>query len=61
MTFRGRESTSVGLAHLRTRLNARGLGASHVETARRLAERLAIRELLPTVLARSVGIAIARP
>lgn len=37
-----------------TRLNARGLGASHAEAARRLAERLALLELLPNVLARAL-------
>lgn len=37
-----------------TRLNARGLGASHAETARRLLERLAFLELLPNVLARAL-------
>lgn len=37
-----------------TRLNARGLGASHGEMARRLLERLAILELLPNVLARAL-------
>jgi predicted nucleic acid-binding protein len=37
-----------------TRLNARGLGASHAEAARRLIERLAILELLPNVLARAL-------
>ena len=37
-----------------TRLNARGLGASHGEAARRLVERLAILELLPNVLARAL-------
>jgi predicted nucleic acid-binding protein len=36
-----------------TRLNARGLGASHGEIARRLVERLALLELLPNVLARA--------
>jgi predicted nucleic acid-binding protein len=36
-----------------TRLNARGLGASHGEAARRLVERLALLELLPNVLARA--------
>jgi hypothetical protein len=34
-----------------TRLNARGLGASHGELARRLLERLALLEMLPNVLA----------
>jgi len=37
-----------------TRLNGRGLGRSHGEAARRLLERLAVLELLPTVLARAV-------
>lgn len=37
-----------------TRLNARRLGASHGEVARRLLERLAILELLPNVLARAL-------
>ena len=37
-----------------TRLNARGLGASHGEAARRLVERLALLELLPNVLARAL-------
>ena len=37
-----------------TRLNARGLDASHGEPARRLVERLAILELQPDVLARAV-------
>ena len=37
-----------------TRLNARGLAASHGETARRLMERLALIELLPNVLARAL-------
>ncbi len=37
-----------------TRLNARRLGASHGEAARRLVERLAILEMLPNVLARAV-------
>lgn len=37
-----------------TRLNARALGASHGETARRLLERLAILELVPHVLARAL-------
>jgi predicted nucleic acid-binding protein len=37
-----------------TRLNARGLGASHAESARRLVERLALLELLPNVLARAL-------
>jgi hypothetical protein len=36
-----------------TRLNARRLGASHGESARRLVERLALLELLPNVLARA--------
>lgn len=36
-----------------TRLNARGLGSSHGEAARRLVERLALMELLPTVLGRA--------
>jgi hypothetical protein len=34
-----------------SRRNARGLGASHGEIARRLLERLALLELLPNVLA----------
>ena len=37
-----------------TRLNARRLGASHGELARRLVERLAILEMLPNVLARAL-------
>ena len=37
-----------------TRLNARRLGASHGELARRLLERLAIVEMLPNVLARAL-------
>ena len=37
-----------------TRLNARGLAASHGEAARRLLERLAILELVPNVLARAL-------
>ena len=37
-----------------TRLNARRLGASHGEMARRLVERLAILEMLPSVLARAL-------
>ena len=37
-----------------TRLNARGLSASHGEAARRLVERLALVELLPNVLARAL-------
>lgn len=37
-----------------TRLNARGLGRSHGEAARRLLERLALVELLPNVLARAL-------
>jgi hypothetical protein len=37
-----------------TRLNARGLGASHAEAARRLLERVAFLELLPNVLARAL-------
>ena len=36
------------------RLNARRLGASHGELARRLLERLAILEMLPNVLARAL-------
>jgi predicted nucleic acid-binding protein len=36
------------------RLNARGLGASHGESARRLVERLALLELVPAVLARAL-------
>jgi predicted nucleic acid-binding protein len=36
------------------RLNARDLGASHGEAARRLVERLAILELVPNVLARAL-------
>jgi predicted nucleic acid-binding protein len=38
-----------------TRLNGRGLGASHGELARRLVERLAMVEMLPNVLARALG------
>jgi predicted nucleic acid-binding protein len=34
-----------------TRLNARGLGASHGEAARRLLERVALLEMVPNVLA----------
>jgi predicted nucleic acid-binding protein len=37
-----------------TRLNARGLGGSHGETARRLLERIAFLEMLPNVLARAL-------
>jgi predicted nucleic acid-binding protein len=37
-----------------TRLNARGLGPSHGESARRIVERLAILELLPNVLVRAL-------
>lgn len=37
-----------------TRLNARRLGATHGELARRLLERLAILELLPGVLSRAL-------
>jgi predicted nucleic acid-binding protein len=37
-----------------TRLNARGLGPSHGEAARRLLERLAFLELLPNVVARAL-------
>ena len=37
-----------------TRLNARGLGASHGELARRLVERLAVLEMTPIVLARAL-------
>jgi predicted nucleic acid-binding protein len=37
-----------------TRLNARSLGASHGELARRLVERLAMVEMLPNVLARAL-------
>jgi len=37
-----------------TRLNARGLGASHGEAARRLLERVAFLEMLPNVLARAL-------
>ena len=37
-----------------TRLNGRGLGASHGELARRLLERLAVLELTPNVLARAL-------
>lgn len=36
------------------RLNARGLGASHGESARRLVERVALLELQPAVLARAL-------
>jgi len=36
------------------RLNARRLGASHGEVARRLLERLAILEMLPNILARAL-------
>jgi predicted nucleic acid-binding protein len=36
------------------RLNTRGLGASHGESARRLVDRLALVELLPNVLARAL-------
>jgi predicted nucleic acid-binding protein len=36
------------------RLNARGLGASHGEAARRLLERVAFLEMLPNVLARAL-------
>ena len=36
-----------------TRLNARGLGVSHGDAARRLVERLALMELLPNVLGRA--------
>lgn len=36
------------------RLNARGLGASHADSARRMLERLAFVELLPNVLARAL-------
>ena len=39
---------------LRTRLDARHLGGSHGELARRLLERLAVLEMLPNVLARAV-------
>lgn len=38
-----------------TRLNARRLGGSHGEAARRLVERLAILEMLPDVLARAIA------
>jgi hypothetical protein len=37
-----------------TRLNARGLGGTHGEAARRLVERLAVLEMLPSVLARAL-------
>jgi predicted nucleic acid-binding protein len=37
-----------------TRLNARALAASHGETARRLTERVAFLELLPSVLSRAL-------
>ena len=37
-----------------TRLNARRLGGSHGELARRLLERLALLEMLPNVLARAL-------
>jgi hypothetical protein len=37
-----------------TRLNARGLGVSHGEAARRLLERVAFLEMLPNVLARAL-------
>jgi len=37
-----------------TRLNARGLGASHGEAARRHLERVAFLEMLPNVLARAL-------
>jgi predicted nucleic acid-binding protein len=37
-----------------TRLNARALGASHGDAARRLMERLALLELVPNVLARAL-------
>ncbi len=37
-----------------TRLNGRGLGASHGEAARRLLERLAMLELAPAVLSRAL-------
>jgi predicted nucleic acid-binding protein len=37
-----------------TRLNARDLGVSHGEAARRLVERLALLELVPNVLARAL-------
>jgi predicted nucleic acid-binding protein len=37
-----------------TRLDARRLGASHGELARRLVERLAILEMLPNILARAL-------
>ena len=36
------------------RLNARGLGASHGEAARRLLERVAFLEMVPNVLARAL-------
>ena len=39
---------------LSTRLNARDLGVSHGEEARRLVERLAILELVPNVLKRAL-------
>jgi hypothetical protein len=37
-----------------TRLNARGLGGTHGEAARRLIERVAFLELVPAVLARAL-------
>ena len=37
-----------------TRLNARGLGGTHGEAARRLIERIALLELAPVVLARAL-------
>jgi hypothetical protein len=37
-----------------TRLNARGLGSTHGEAARRLIERMALLELAPPVLARAL-------
>ena len=37
-----------------TRLNARGLGSTHGEAARRLIERIALLELAPAVLARAL-------
>jgi hypothetical protein len=37
-----------------TRLNARGLGTTHGEAARRLIERVALLELAPSVLARAL-------
>jgi hypothetical protein len=37
-----------------TRLNARGLGSTHGEAARRLIERVALLELVPAVLARAL-------